>query len=321
MQPVLQGSLAQFPPAQLLTLFSSYRHTGTLEAVSNQDRARILFRDGEIVHAEASAGATAEDIVVGLFLWNGGTFTFLDEAVLPEGVQPRPLDVKAIISEGTRRAEEQRRLLELYPNEEILLRVIEDPRTEGKIDLTPDEFRILMRIGASRTLAQLRADLKRSAADLYPVLQRLETNGLVQRQSPTPTAQKPEPASAKTVTAPFAVPDSGAAAETPRVGSLSLATGEMFPLIDEAYGIGRNPENEIRIDDSTVSTVHARISRTKDGFVVNDAQSRNGTFVNGERVTTPRLLADADVIRLGKVVLIFNLARPKERFSDTHRSG
>jgi hypothetical protein len=321
MQPILQGSLEQFQPAQLLMLFSSYRHTGTLEAVSSQGKARVLFRDGDIVYADASPGTTAEETVVGLFLWNGGTFTFFDEAVLPEGVQPRKLDLQALVSEGTRRAEEQRHLLELYPSEEIVLSVIEDPRTEGRIDLTPVEFKTLMKIGAGRRLAQLRADLKRSAADLYPVLHRLETNGLVQRQSPTPATQRLQAVAAEPPSAQVHVPDSSPAAETSLVGSLTLATGEMFPLVDEAYAIGRHPENEIRIDDSTVSTVHALITRTKDGFAVQDAQSRNGTFVNGERVTAPRLLVDADVIRLGKVLLTFNLARPQEQFSDTRISG
>jgi pSer/pThr/pTyr-binding forkhead associated (FHA) protein len=43
--------------------------------------------------------------------------------------------------------------------------------------------------------------------------------------------------------------------------------------------------------------------------VLEDLQSRNGTFVNGEVVKEKRLLADGDLIRLGKVILTFNLAR------------
>ena len=62
--------------------------------------------------------------------------------------------------------------------------------------------------------------------------------------------------------------------------------------------------------DGSVSSKHARIVRTDDGFVIEDLQSRNGTFVNGERVTEgPRKLNDGDLVRLGKVIMTFNVAR------------
>ena len=43
--------------------------------------------------------------------------------------------------------------------------------------------------------------------------------------------------------------------------------------------------------------------------MIEDLQSRNGTFVNGEKVDKPRLLADGDVVRLGKVIMSFNIAQ------------
>ena len=43
--------------------------------------------------------------------------------------------------------------------------------------------------------------------------------------------------------------------------------------------------------------------------MIEDLQSRNGTFVNGEQVKEKRLLADGDLIRLGKVIMTFNVAR------------
>jgi pSer/pThr/pTyr-binding forkhead associated (FHA) protein len=43
-------------------------------------------------------------------------------------------------------------------------------------------------------------------------------------------------------------------------------------------------------------------------FAIEDLGSRNGTFVNGDRVTEKRPLADGDVVRFGKVLLTFNMA-------------
>ncbi|MNC97620.1 FHA domain protein [compost metagenome] len=43
--------------------------------------------------------------------------------------------------------------------------------------------------------------------------------------------------------------------------------------------------------------------------MLEDLQSRNGTFVNGEQVQEKRLLLDGDLIRLGKIIMTFNVAR------------
>jgi hypothetical protein len=83
----------------------------------------------------------------------------------------------------------------------------------------------------------------------------------------------------------------------------------VYPLLDSAYTLGRAPDNTISIADGSVSSRHARILRTPEGFVLEDLQSRNGTFVNGEQVADKRLLADGDLIRLGKIIMTFNVAR------------
>jgi pSer/pThr/pTyr-binding forkhead associated (FHA) protein len=54
-----------------------------------------------------------------------------------------------------------------------------------------------------------------------------------------------------------------------------------------------------------VSGRHARIARDGDSFVVEDLESRNGTFVNGERITR-RVLRHGDVVLVGKHTLLFD---------------
>lgn len=68
--------------------------------------------------------------------------------------------------------------------------------------------------------------------------------------------------------------------------------------------IGRGAENGIRLDgDEFVSSRHAVIEPRPDGLWLEDAGSTNGTFVNGARVTAPRLLQRGDVIRIGQTDL------------------
>ena len=67
-------------------------------------------------------------------------------------------------------------------------------------------------------------------------------------------------------------------------------------------GLGRHPLSDVRFDaerDLDVSSRHAAIVRKTEGFVLQDLGSRNGTFVNGQRVTADTLLRDGDVIGFG----------------------
>lgn len=68
--------------------------------------------------------------------------------------------------------------------------------------------------------------------------------------------------------------------------------------IEGAVTLGRSPVATIMLDDPEVSRVHARCTRTDGGFEIEDLDSRNGTFVNGQRVRRQRL-AVGDKVRLG----------------------
>jgi len=68
--------------------------------------------------------------------------------------------------------------------------------------------------------------------------------------------------------------------------------------------IGRVPDNDVMIDNLAVSRHHAIITEERGSFYVEDQQSVNGTFVNGEKVTR-RELSNNDEILIGKHKLIF----------------
>jgi hypothetical protein len=69
--------------------------------------------------------------------------------------------------------------------------------------------------------------------------------------------------------------------------------------------IGRGTDNQIVLDDPTVSRQHAWIKAEDEGFVVFDVGSGNGTFVNDERVAEPRPLENGDLIRFGEAEFVF----------------
>lgn len=88
--------------------------------------------------------------------------------------------------------------------------------------------------------------------------------------------------------------------------------GTVTELTKEVSLIGRDVTNDVVVGDAEVSRQHARITRTPGGYVLEDLGSTNGTFVNGERLTTPRVLNPGDLIALGETVtLTFDATAPE----------
>jgi DNA-binding SARP family transcriptional activator len=80
------------------------------------------------------------------------------------------------------------------------------------------------------------------------------------------------------------------------VAQLRDAAGRRYPLRGAATRIGRLSDNDVVIDDDTVSRHHAVIVDTGNSFVITDLQSANGVDVADQRVRTSALLADGDRI-------------------------
>ena len=79
-----------------------------------------------------------------------------------------------------------------------------------------------------------------------------------------------------------------------------------FP-VGRMVTIGRLPGNSIVIDNPAVSSKHARVTRDGDSYVIEDAESTNGTFVNEIRVTR-QTLKYGDLVLVGKHHLVFEEA-------------
>jgi DNA-binding winged helix-turn-helix (wHTH) protein len=83
--------------------------------------------------------------------------------------------------------------------------------------------------------------------------------------------------------------------------------GRRLPLSIGEHVIGRDPDVEIRVDQSTVSRRHARLMVTREGAVLEAFVSKNGTFRGAELVSAPIQLADGDAIRVGSVLMTFRI--------------
>jgi pSer/pThr/pTyr-binding forkhead associated (FHA) protein len=79
--------------------------------------------------------------------------------------------------------------------------------------------------------------------------------------------------------------------------------GDRFALSAGETRLGRHPDSEIMLDDITVSRRHAAIENTPEGYVVTDAGSLNGTYVNQERIERA-VLHHGDELQVGKFRLV-----------------
>ena len=81
------------------------------------------------------------------------------------------------------------------------------------------------------------------------------------------------------------------------IREVDLELGEM--------SIGRSLDNDLHLDNQTISRRHASIAGTSQGFVLTDLGSANGTWVNGEK-TARHLLQHEDSICFGSAVAVFH---------------
>lgn len=82
-----------------------------------------------------------------------------------------------------------------------------------------------------------------------------------------------------------------------------VSESHQFRLEPGELVVGREPSTAIRIDNGSVSRRHARIRVEGVAASLEDLASKNGTWINGVRVSAPVALNDGDEVRFGSVVM------------------
>lgn len=384
MAVALQGDLAAFRLADVLSFLSSARKDGVLSISSSGRETEVFFREGALIFALSNQesfrlgsillrrrmitreqrdridelmqrdggrfGALAvqeghlaeqqlrdflkvqvSEIVFDTFVWDRGSFAFSEEGELPPYAVTIAIDLPNLIMEGARRIAEWEQCLKLLPDNALVFRVVAIPRDE-KITLTADEWKILFLINGQRTIQDLCDEAEDDPAHVYRLLYGLYGNKLiepVQRYGDSTDATEHQADATMRQTTPrfgaeTTVHDQEKTDDTGLLlaPDVRLSYGEMvrttiaqlrfereqsvIPLTEPEYLLGRHRENAIQLADPGISGFHARIYRGPDGYVIEDMKSRNGTWVNGERVEL-RTLATGDQIHVGQTDLIYEI--------------
>jgi hypothetical protein len=80
--------------------------------------------------------------------------------------------------------------------------------------------------------------------------------------------------------------------------AMGLRAGDEYD-VGEGVLLGRGSSSDIRLEDPFASSRHARIVRQGDVLVIEDLESTNGTYLNGDRLDGPQPLHPGDRIRIG----------------------
>ncbi|MBI2214872.1 MAG: DUF4388 domain-containing protein [Acidobacteria bacterium] len=285
------------------------------------------------------------EIIYDALTWSEGDFLFHDPMELPDWAVTIAVDLTNLIMEGARRIDEWEQCLQLLPDDQVVFRVADDPELQERISLSLDEWKVLFRFDGHKNLKQILEESAEQPLDLYRVVYGLLASNLIEEAPADPSTRNtlrqqmsepiPSPAGhTGKIMSPAAIEISdeewkeleddtrllvsGEATlsrrdvkrmttSTPRLRAIPPdGEARFFPLDGAAYVIGRSSDAAIRFNDTGVSARHAKLTRERDGYAIEDLNSRNGTFVNDVAVER-RLLRDGDEIRVGRVVMQYQV--------------
>jgi len=185
----------------------------------------------------------------------------------------------------------------------------------GEVHLSPKAFDLLALLVENRARAVSKAELQQR---LWPSTFVEETN-LASLVAESRRALRDTAASPKFLRTVYGfgyqfvgdvTVSTGATSEESRPKLWLIFERRQLPLMEGVNVIGRGADAAIQIDSPGVSRHHARIVVTRGEATLEDLGSKNGTDLNGKRITTPCRICDGDEIRLGAIVLTFRISSP-----------
>ncbi len=325
METILEGSIKaiSFPP--IISFVSLMGKSGILKLTRNAEEACVYFDHGKVMSASSNQDKfcsvqpgsprhqkiQVSEIIYDCYLWSEGRFLFQETSQFPDDLVQIAIDLTTLILEGARRIQDDHFFKKVFSDSQAVFRLVNPPESLD-LALTLDEWKVLFLINGRRSLEQICGESEQESPSVFRLLYGLYANQLL----------KAVPEETIDWSSVNTVPDDsdllvspGAKLSYSEVLKVTLARltlqrsheeTQIFPLIEQEYYIGRQPGTHIHLTDSGISSVHARIFRGPEGYVLEDLKSRNGTFINGTRIDR-KVLRERDSIQIGSTNLVYNI--------------
>ncbi len=194
----LQGNLQDFELTDVFQLIQLGQKDGGLRINSGADVGAVYFKSGMVIHAKTNSlkGQSAIDAILS---WEKGRFVFNSNEAAPEHSVDLP--IQQVILEAARRIDELNKIQKLIPSFNVVVKIVEVPRAGvEKINLRPEEWKVLSFIDGVRTIKEIALKATISEFDTSRILYGLISSGLVRimpkpkiETRPKPKEKKKEP--------------------------------------------------------------------------------------------------------------------------------
>jgi hypothetical protein len=191
----LLGNLTDLPFEDLLQVFTVQNKSGILFIHHSQFEAEVCFNKASLHSATIYRTNQFGDEVyqqgveaaLELLRWEEGDFHFEIESIPPVPANIHTT-VDYIILENCRRRDEQARLATVRSLDALVPSAVANPPVKAQINLELDQWQLLLQINGIDTVAQIAQRIRRDIAMLRPILEDLESKGLIEfNQLPTTT--------------------------------------------------------------------------------------------------------------------------------------
>jgi hypothetical protein len=187
----LEGNLEDFELTDVFQLIQLGAKDGSLRIQSPDDVGVVYFKGGMVIHAKTNA-MTGEPAVDSILRWRKGRFVFNPgEQTFDHTVD---LPIQQVILEAARRIDELIRIQKVIPTFDVIVRIVEVPDAGvEKIDLRPDEWKVLAFIDGTLSVKQISQRVNISEFEAARILFGLVSSGLVKIVPRVVEEKKPLP--------------------------------------------------------------------------------------------------------------------------------
>jgi hypothetical protein len=180
----LQGNLEDFELTDLFQLIQLGQKDGGLRIMTENDTGIVYFQDGMVIHAK-TRHYQGEPAIDSILSWEKGEFIFDTNDETREHTVDMP--IQQVMLEAARRIDELNKIQKLIPSFDAIVKIVEVPKPGvEKINLRPEEWKVLSYVDGSRTIRQIAGRTHLSEFDTSRILYGLITSGLASLAAPPP---------------------------------------------------------------------------------------------------------------------------------------
>lgn len=178
----LQGNLEDFDLTDVFQLIHLGKKNGVLEIKTEESDGEIYFDEGKVIYARAGK-VEGEDAIHHVLRWTMGKFMFTPDKDPPQKIMDIP--IQNVILEAAKQIDEWKRLEKTIPSVDMIVDFVEDPElSSDKINLSPQEWKILSLITGNRSIGEIAQLAKLKEFETAKIFYGLISSGLVKLKNP-----------------------------------------------------------------------------------------------------------------------------------------